>query len=191
MKTKQQKIIKLISILSLFCFLIGHQVNAAEEKETSPTWMSIFIPGLGDYMNRNPKLGTFWLTSTMLIGAFHKNSVDNLHTQKDNYNQALDYGWIYTEDTTWTLYTISKFSNERSDLKKAYSQYNLTGNILITWWVLNFISAQINYPRLFKILNKDSTINLNIFRDNWNDGSKVRSRNNQGLSYEVELQWKF
>ncbi|MCB1193764.1 MAG: hypothetical protein H7A23_14505 [Leptospiraceae bacterium] len=67
----------------------------AEEIESRPTWLSILLPGLGDYINNNPKLATFWFGSTLFVGAIHKNSVDNLHTQRGKCNKVTDFGLFY------------------------------------------------------------------------------------------------
>lgn len=140
---------KMIFIL-LILFTI--ELNAVEKN--IPTWLSVFVPGLGDYMNNNPKLGMFWFGSTAILGVIHYDSVTNLRRQKNDYLQALDFGLFYQESSAWTLFTYSKFWNERENYKEAYRHYKQTGNILITWWLLNALSAQINYPRLFEVLNK-------------------------------------
>ncbi len=110
-----------------------------------------------------------------------------MHTQKDNYHKTADIGLFYAEDTTWTLYTYYKFKNARHNYLDSYSRYNTTGNFLIAWWIINFLSAQVNYNKLFKMEEKSSTLNLNIFKEK----QIMDSPQTKGISYEVEVQWKF
>lgn len=165
---------------------------ASAEKETPPTWTSILVPGLGDYLNNNPKLGTFWLVSTMTFAGIHKNSVDTLHSTKDNYRNVWNYGiFINKQDDLNTFITAYKFQRARSDYKDATSLYNQTANILMGWWILNFISAQINYPRLFEVLGggKESSFHFMMYPRKF--GSVSSSLSEWEMFYNFGFQSRF
>ncbi|MCB1192978.1 MAG: hypothetical protein H7A23_00265 [Leptospiraceae bacterium] len=177
---------------SLIILLLPFSMYAKEEKETAPTWTSILVPGLGDYLNNNPKLGTFWLGSTLLIAGIHKNSVDTLHSKKDNYGNTWNYGvFLGKYDDLNTLFTAYKFKTARSDYSDAISNYNQTANILVGWWILNFLSAQINYPRLFEVMSggEESSFNIDVYPRKY--GSASSGFSNWETFYNFGFQARF
>lgn len=151
-----------------FVILLISLPYRTEATKDPPKWASIIVPGLGDFLNDKPKLGTFWMSTTILFALVHKSSMDRYFGAKSDYTTAKDFGLfnifglspygysLQLKDLTNSGLTYYKFSSVRKEYRESVNQLNITGSFLIFWWTMNAIFAQTNPELLFEEKDKSS-----------------------------------